>query len=84
MNRKQQRTLESVFARPVRANIDWQDIESLFIALDAEVNEGAGSRMWVTLNGVRAVFHRPHPEKEAGKLMVRSVRDFLENAGVRP
>jgi HicA toxin of bacterial toxin-antitoxin, len=84
MNRKQQRTLESVFARPVRANIDWQDIESLFIALGAEVNEGAGSRMWVTLNGVRAVFHRPHPEKEAGKLMVRSVRDFLENAGVRP
>ena len=84
MNRKQQRTLESVFARPVRANIDWQDIESLFIALGAEVNEAAGSRVWVTLNGVRAVFHRPHPEKEAGKLMVRSVRDFLENAGVRP
>jgi hypothetical protein len=84
MNRKQQRTLESVFARPVRANIDWQDIESLFIALGAEVNEAAGSRVWVTLNGVRAVFHRPHPEKEAGKMLVRSVRDFLENAGVRP
>ena len=84
MNRKQQRTLESVFARPVRANIDWQNIESLFIALGAEVNEAAGSRVWVTLNGVRAVFHRPHPEKEAGKLTVRSVRDFLENAGVRP
>ena len=65
-------------------NIDWQDIESLFIALGAEVNEAAGSRVWVTLNGVRAVFHRPHPEKEAGKLMVHSVRDFFENAGVRP
>ena len=39
MNRKQQRTLESVFARLLRANIDWQDIESLFIALGAEVNE---------------------------------------------
>ena len=84
MNRQQQRTLESVFARPMRANIDWQDIKSLFIALGAEVNEAAGSRVWVTLNGVRAVFHRPHPEKEAGKLMVCSVRDFLENAGVRP
>ena len=40
--------------------------------------------MWVTLNGVRAVIHRPHPEKEAGKLMVHSVRDFFQNAGVRP
>ena len=84
MNRKQQRTLESVFARPVRANIDWRDIESLLIALGAEVSEAKGSRVCVLLNGRTAVFHRPHPEKEAGKHMVRSVRDFLENAGVRP
>jgi HicA-like toxin of HicAB toxin-antitoxin system len=84
MNRRQQRTLESVFARPVRANIDWRDIESLLIALGAEVSEAKGSRVCVLLNGRTAVFHRPHPEKEAGKHTVRSVRDFLENAGVRP
>ncbi len=65
MNRKQERTLKSVFARLVRADIDWQDIKSLFVALGAEVSEGAGSRVWVTLNGVRAVFHRPHPRKRA-------------------
>ncbi|MGA8352406.1 MAG: type II toxin-antitoxin system HicA family toxin [Isosphaeraceae bacterium] len=84
MNRRQQRTLESVFARPVRANIDWRAIESLLIALGAEVSEAKGSRVCVLLNGRTAVFHRPHPEKEAGKHTVRSVRDFLENAGVRP
>jgi len=84
MNRRQQRTLESVFARLVRANIDWRDIESLLIALGAEVSEAKGSRVCVLLNGRTAVFHRPHPEKEAGKHMVRSVRDFLEYAGVRP
>ena len=84
MNRRQQRTLESVFARPVRANIDWRDIESLLIALGAEVSEAKGSRVCVLLNGRTAVCHRPHPEKEAGKHTVRSVRDFLENAGVRP
>jgi len=84
MNRRQQRTLESVFARPVCANIDWRDIESLLIALGAEVSEAKGSRVCVLLNGRTAVFHRPHPEKEASKHMVRSVRDFLENAGVRP
>ncbi len=84
MNRRQQRTLESVFAKDVRANIDWRDIESLLIALGAEVSEAEGSRVCVLLNGRTAVFHRPHPEKDAGKHMVRSVRDFLENAGVRP
>ncbi len=68
----------------MRANIDWRDIESLLIALGAEVSEAKGSRVCVLLNGRTAVFHRPHPEKEAGKHMVRSVRDFLENAGVRP
>lgn len=82
MNRKQERTLSAVFDDPVRGGIDWRDIESLLIALGAEVSEGRGSRVWVALNGVRAVFHRPHPEKEAGKGMVRSVREFLRNAGV--
>ena len=30
------------------------------------------------------VFHRPHPRKETDKGAVKSVRKFLENAGVRP
>jgi HicA toxin of bacterial toxin-antitoxin, len=84
LNRKHHRTLASVFARPVRANIDWRDIESLLRSLGAQVTEAEGSRVCVVLNERTAVFHRPHPEKEAGKYMVRSVRDFLENAGVRP
>ncbi|MBV8318353.1 MAG: type II toxin-antitoxin system HicA family toxin [Planctomycetaceae bacterium] len=36
------------------------------------------------LNGVRAVFHEPHPEREIGKGMVRSLREFLGNAGIGP
>jgi hypothetical protein len=38
----------------------------------------------VELNGVRAVFHEPHPEKEAAKGAVEAVRDFLIAAGVTP
>jgi hypothetical protein len=38
----------------------------------------------VALNGVRAVFHRPHPQKETEKGAVKSVRRFLETAGVTP
>ena len=66
------------------ANIDWRDIESLFVSFGAEIEEAEGSRIWVFLNGRKSVFHRPHPEKEAGKGMVRSVRRFLDEAGVRP
>lgn len=84
MDSKQRKTLEAVFEKPERANIAWRDIEALFAALDADVSEGSGSRIRVALNNVRAVFHRPHPRKEAGKAMVKSVRRFLEEAGVQP
>jgi hypothetical protein len=83
VNNKQRKTLEAIFTRPVRSNIIWSDIESLFIALGADVSEGNGSRIRVNLNGRRADFHRPHPEKETDKGAVISVREFLENAGVK-
>ena len=52
------------------------------IALGAEVSEGSGSRVRVALNGVRAVFHRPHPERVTDKGALQSVRRFLVNAGI--
>lgn len=82
MNKKHQRTLESIFAIPVRSSIRWRDIESLFIALGAKIEEGKGSRVRVLLKEEEAVFHRPHPQKETDKGAVVSVRRFLENAGV--
>jgi hypothetical protein len=38
----------------------------------------------VVLAGVRAVFHRPHPQKEARRYVVRAVRDYLRQAGIEP
>jgi len=84
LRRKHQSTLTAIYAEPTRANINWNDIEKMFIALGAECTEGRGSRIRVALNDVRAVFHRPHPEKEASKSMVRSIRRFLEEAGIEP
>jgi hypothetical protein len=84
MNKNQLRTLEGIFADPVRANIAWHDVESLLIALGAELTEGRGSRIRVALNGIRADFHRPHPGNEVGKPTVRSLRGFLEEAGIGP
>lgn len=84
LSRKHRKTLDAVFADPVQAGIAWRDIEALLIACGAEVSEGQGSRVRVALNGVRAVFHRPHPQKETDKGAVKSVRRFLIEAEIKP
>ena len=84
MDSKHRKTLEAIFEKPERANIAWREVEALFIALGAEISEGNGSRVRVALKDVRAVFHRLHPRKEINKGAVKSVRRFLESAGVKP
>lgn len=83
MNKKHGRILNSIFKIPVQSNVIWADVEKLFIHLGAKIKEGGGSRLAVELNGVRAYFHRPHPQKETDKGALVSVRRFLENAGVK-
>ncbi len=84
MRKKHQDTLKAIFADPVRSNIPWLDIETLLVALGAKISEGRGSRVRLSLNGVDAVFHRPHPRKEADKGSVKSMRRYLREAGVMP
>ena len=78
------RTLRAVFSVPPPANIRWTDIESLLTHCGAEISAGRGSRVRIALNGVRAVFHRPHPQKETDRGSVASMRRFLTEAGVTP
>lgn len=82
MNKKHKKTLDAIFKTPVQSNIEWKNIESLLISLGAEITEGNGSRIRIKLNNCRAVFHRPHPKKEADKGSIVSMRRLLENAGV--
>ena len=42
------------------------------------------SRVRIVLNGVRAVFHRPHPKKGADKGAVVLMRRLLKEARVKP
>ncbi|MDA1044414.1 MAG: type II toxin-antitoxin system HicA family toxin [Verrucomicrobia bacterium] len=84
MGPKHKRTLKAVFEDPVRSNIAWRDIEAMLEAAGSEITEGAGSRVRIALNNVRAVFHRPHPKKETDKGAVKSMRRFLTEAGVTP
>jgi len=84
LSRAHRKTLQAIFEDPVRSNIPWTDIEKLLVALGAELSEGRGSRVRIYLNRVRAVFHRPHPQKETDKGAVKSMRRFLTGAGFRP
>ncbi len=83
MNAKQRRTLEAVFGRPTRKDVEWGDVQSLLKALGAEFSQGRGSRVRVALGCRKAVFHVPHPQRTCLPGMVRAVRDLLEQAGVR-
>ncbi|MGO4881564.1 MAG: type II toxin-antitoxin system HicA family toxin [Bryobacteraceae bacterium] len=78
---KHQRIIVAILEK--RANIAWSDIEAMLLYYGAEISEGRGSRVRIALNGVRAVFHRPHPRKETDPGAVASMRRFLVEAGIR-
>ena len=84
MRASHRKTLEAIFARPVRGGIRWAEIEALFRELGAEVTEREGSRIGVFLFGEVRVFHRPHPSPDTDKGAVASVRKWLEANGVEP
>lgn len=85
MRAKHRKTLEAIFAHPVRANIKWRDIETLLKALGAEIEERKGSRVAVIFPDRHpAVFHRPHPGPNADKGTVAALRDWLAGMGITP
>ena len=84
MKKAHQVTLDAIFSRPTKANVRWSAIESLIRALGGEISQREGSRVAARLNGVIAVFHRPHPRPETKKGAVEAARRFLVNAGVKP
>ena len=82
MKRSHRRTLERVYARPTSGNVQWRDIEALFVELGAEVTEREGSRVAVVLFSEVRVFHRPHPSPNTDKGAIASIRRWLEQHGV--
>ena len=84
MNKRHQRTLNSIFAQPISGNIKWRDVESLLKNLGAVLNERTGSRVAVRLGRRVAFFHRPHPSPNMDKGAVRDLRNFLKSLGIIP
>lgn len=84
LNSRNRTTLAKIHRNPVPVSIKWADIESVLSALGADVTRGGPSRVRVELNGVRAVFQKPDPKPTTDRCAVKSVREFLAEAGVSP
>jgi hypothetical protein len=84
MRAKHHETLQAVFRNPVSGTIKWREIENLLVAVGCDVSEGSGSRVRFTMNGRTLFIHRPHPTPDAKRYVVRLIREFLDQAGVRP
>ena len=84
MNKRHERTLNSIFAQPISGNIKWRNVEALLKSLGAVLSERSGSRVGVFLRGRAAYFHRPHPSPNMDKGAVRDLKKFLQNVGITP
>jgi hypothetical protein len=84
MKCRHERTLDTIFAHPTSANVQWRDAEALFRELGAEISEREGSRVAVVLFSEVRVFHRPHPSPNTDKGAVASIRRWREQHGVQP
>lgn len=84
MNTKHRKTLATIFKNPINGNMEWGKIEALLIALGCRTIEGSGSSVIFEKDGVRAYFHRPHPDKAALRYRVKDARAFLIKIGETP
>jgi hypothetical protein len=84
MKKKHLATLELIFSRPTPAGVKWREAVSMMKHLGAEVEERAGSRVAFYLKGAILLQHKPHPSPDMDKGAVASMKDFLDNLGIRP
>ncbi len=82
MNNKHRKTLDKLMSRPALANIKFDDVDKLLIALGVERIEKEGSRVGYFINDMEEVVHKPHPHKELPRYVVKNLQRFLKESGV--
>jgi len=77
LSSKHRRTLQAIFENPVRSNVEWKKIGSLFSALGAELGVGRGSRVRLPSEVHRQVYIRA---KKEGKSLNEYITEKLSPA----
>ena len=83
MHGRHEKTLERIFQKPDRKDVQWDEFITLLRALGADIAEKGGSMVGVRLHGRYAVFHRPHPGNEIYPSDLKRIRRFLNEAEVQ-
>ena len=84
VNSRHREIVKLIFSDPVNGNLKWSKVEALIISVGCQVIEGSGSSVTFEKDGIRAYFHRPHPQKESLRYRIVAVREFLAKIGVKP
>jgi hypothetical protein len=82
MGKKHRTTWLKINEKPDRKDVDWDDFISLLEYLGAGIKASSGSATGVRLNGIYAVFHKPHPGHEIYPSDLKRIRKFLQSAGI--
>jgi len=82
MNHKHRKVLHALFAHPVSANISAKSVEAVVKDLGGEIEQRHGGRLGFRLND--HFVELPHDSHALQPDHVRSLRTFLENAGIDP
>lgn len=82
MNHRHRKVLHQLFAHPISANIDFNDVQSVLKELGAEVEDRSGARIAVTMKGHTVLFH--HANHSVPKEEVQQIRRFLIDCGIAP
>jgi hypothetical protein len=82
MNHRHRKTLQALFAHPISSNINFKELVHVLEELGAEIENKAGNRIGVSLNGLSAAF--VHAHHDLPKEEVMQVRKFLTQCGIDP
>jgi hypothetical protein len=82
VGKKHRAIFEAIFSKPDRSDIDWDDWITLLVYLGAKLKYTSGSAVGVRLNGIYAVFHKPHPGHQIYLSDLKRIRRFLQEAGI--
>jgi hypothetical protein len=83
MNNKHKKTLTKLLTRPILNNVKFDDVDKLLITLDLERIEASGSRITYKFDDDNFItLHKPHPNNEIKRYVVKKLQIFLKNIGV--
>jgi hypothetical protein len=84
MNNKHKKTLTKLLTRPILSNVKFDDVDKLLIALDLERIEASGSRITYKFDEDNFItLHKPHPNNEIKRYVVKKLQILLFNIGVK-